>query len=77
MTELLLELSARAMTLTAEDRAQLAQALLQSVDAEVEPEVDAAWDAELARRIAALEAGTSRLHRAEDVFEEARRRLAR
>jgi putative addiction module component (TIGR02574 family) len=76
VAELMLELSEKALTLSAAERAQLAQLLLQSVEEEAEAEVDAEWDAELARRVAALEAGTTRLHRSEDVFEQARRRIA-
>lgn len=73
MSELLDELVARARELPAEERAQLAQELLQSVERETDPEVEVAWDAEIARRLDTYERGEAKLIPAEDVFEEARR----
>jgi putative addiction module component (TIGR02574 family) len=73
MTALLDELSKRAKELALEERAQLAQELLQSVDQEADPEVQAAWEGEIASRIAKYERGEAKLIDAADVFEAARR----
>ena len=48
-------LEERALTLTASERAALAQRLLASLDED--QEIDDAWAAELERRIAAVESG--------------------
>ncbi len=73
MSTLLDELSKKAQTLTVEERAQLAQELLESVERDSDPEVQAAWDAEIASRIAKYERGEATLIPAEDVFAAARR----
>jgi hypothetical protein len=41
--------------------------LLDNLDRLTEPEVDAAWDAEIERRIAAIESGAARLEAWADV----------
>jgi putative addiction module component (TIGR02574 family) len=73
MSTLLAELSKKAQELLPEERAQLAQELLESVDQEADPDVQAAWEAEISSRIGAYERGEAKLIPAEDVFEEARR----
>ena len=73
MSELLAELAKKAQELSPEERAQLAQELLESVDQEAGPDVQAAWETEIAGRIASYERGEAKLVSAEDVFEEARR----
>ena len=73
MSALLSELTKRAQELPPEERAQLAQELLESVDHEADPEVQAAWDDEIVRRVAAYERGEGRLTSADEVFEAARR----
>jgi len=73
MSALLDELSKKAQTLTVEERAQLAQELLESVERESDPEVQAAWETEIADRIAKYERGEAKLIAAEDVFAAARR----
>jgi putative addiction module component (TIGR02574 family) len=73
MSTLLEELSKKAQTLTIEERAQLAQELLESVDRDADPDVQAAWEAEIANRIAMYERGEAKLIPAEDVFAAARR----
>jgi putative addiction module component (TIGR02574 family) len=73
MSALLEELSKKARALDVEERAQLAQELLVSVECESDPEVQAAWDAEIADRIAKYERGDARLVPAEEVFAAARR----
>lgn len=73
MSSLLDELSKKAKELALEERAQLAQELLESVDQEADPEVRAAWENEIASRIAKYERGETKLIPAADVFEAARR----
>ncbi len=73
MSTLLDELSKKAKELALEERAQLAQELLESVDQEADPEVRAAWENEIASRIAKYERGEAKLIPAADVFEAARR----
>ena len=72
MSALLDELSKQAQTLTPEERAQFAQELLESVERDSDPEVQAAWKAEIASRIAKYERGEAKLVPAEDVFAAAR-----
>ena len=66
------ELSRKALSLSPEERVQLAEKLLATVQA-VDTEVEAAWDEEIKRRIAEIENGTAKLIPAEDVFAEVRR----
>jgi putative addiction module component (TIGR02574 family) len=73
MSALLDELSKKAKELALEERAQLAQELLESVDQEADPEVQAAWESEIASRIAKYERGEAKLIDAADVFEAAMR----
>ena len=73
MSALLVELSRKAQTLTVEERAQLAQELLESVERDSDPEVQEAWEAEIASRITRYERGEAELIPAEDVFAAARR----
>lgn len=73
MSSLLQELSKKAQTLPVEERAQLAQELLESVERDSDPDVQAAWETEVANRIASYERGEARLIAAEDVFAAARR----
>ena len=76
MSALLDELTKKAQTLAIEERAQLAQELLASVERDADPAVQAAWEAEIADRIANYERGEAKLIPAADVFAAARR-LAR
>lgn len=73
MSTLLDELSKKAQTLAVEERAQLAQELLESVERDADPDVQAAWEAEIANRIAKYERGEAKLIPAEEVFAAARR----
>ena len=77
MPTLVEELTARAKTLPPEDRARLAEELLESLEQDPELEVEAAWDREIERRVIEVEAGTARLIPAEDVHAEARRLIRR
>jgi putative addiction module component (TIGR02574 family) len=73
VSTLLQELSKKAKSLTMEERTQLAQELLESVDRDAAPDVQAEWEAEIARRIASYERGEATLVPAEEVFAAARR----
>ena len=77
MSTLVEELSARAKTLPSHDRARLAEELLDSLQGDDDTEADAAWDREIERRVAEIEAGTVKLISAEDVHAEARRLIRR
>ena len=72
MTTLVEELTQRARTLSAEDRARLAEDLLASLEAESDSgaESDAAWEQEIQRRVAEVKSGTAKLVSAEDVHAE-------
>jgi len=77
MSTLVDELSARAKALPAEDRARLAEELLESLQEESDADAEAAWDREIERRVAEIEAGAVRLVPAEEVHAEARRLFRR
>jgi putative addiction module component (TIGR02574 family) len=65
------QLETEALELPSAERAQLAKSLLVSLDDETDDElaeVERAWDAEIRRRIAELDAGTAELIPAEDAF---------
>jgi len=76
VTDTVAELSQRALELAPEDRARLAEELLASLETDLEPEVDAAWDEEIRRRIAEAENGTAKLIPADEVFARVRRALS-
>jgi putative addiction module component (TIGR02574 family) len=52
---------ADALRLEPETRAELAAELLDSLDGPADPDAEAAWEVEIERRIAAIEAGTVKL----------------
>ena len=74
MTASLKELEAQARKLAADDRAKLAESLLESLHAPLS-EIEAAWEREVEDRVAAFDRGEMESHAAEDVFAEARRLL--
>ena len=76
MSTLIEELSARAKTLPVEDRARLAEELLDSLQDEPDTEAGGAWDREIERRVAEIESGAN-LISAEEVHAEARRLIRR
>ena len=57
-----------ALKLPADQRLALARRLLDSVDLEPEPGAEAAWEAEIARRLARLRSGESKTIPAGEVF---------
>lgn len=77
MPTLVDELSARAKALPAEDRARLAEELLESLHGEADADAEAAWDREIERRVAEIESGAVSLTPAEEVHAEARRLIRR
>jgi putative addiction module component (TIGR02574 family) len=66
------KLRAQLLALPADERAELAHALLRSLHQEVEPEADAAWLKELDRRAQAVADGTANIVD----WQEARERIA-
>jgi len=76
MSDLLKKLEQHAKALTAEERARLAEILLESLRNAPIAEIQAAWDREIEQRVAAYDRGELQTLSAEDVFAEARR-LAR
>ena len=72
MSALIDELRQRAQALSAEDRAQLAEWLLASVEAEPGPDVQNAWGSEVERRLRKLADGTAVLVPSSDVHAQAR-----
>jgi putative addiction module component (TIGR02574 family) len=74
------QLEAEALELSSRERAQLAHRLIVSLDDDVEDdpaEVERAWEDEIRRRLAEVDAGTAELIPAEEVFAELRSRTIR
>ncbi len=67
------EVERQARSLSAEERAQLVDTLLESLHGSGLSEVQAAWATEIERRVAAYERGEATLVDAEEVFAKARR----
>ena len=76
MSTTLKELEHQACSLSPEERARLADVLLESLRDAPVAEIEAAWDLEIESRVAAFDRGELATFSAEDVFAEARR-LAR
>lgn len=72
MSDSLKHLEEQARALSPEDRAKLAESLLESLHSPV-AEIEAAWADEIERRISAFDRGEIAAYSAEDVFAEARR----
>ena len=72
MTISLVEIEQQVSLLPADDRAKLAEFLLESLREPVLAEVEREWDEEIARRVAAFEAGEVAAVPAADVFAEAK-----
>lgn len=72
MSASLKQIEEHARTLSPEDRARLAESMLESLHTPVS-EVEAAWAEEIERRIAAFDRGEIPSYPAEDVFADARR----
>ena len=72
MSASLKRIEERARALSAEDRARLAESMLESLHARLS-EIEDAWTDEIERRVAAFDRGEIPAYPAEDVFAEARR----
>ena len=75
MSDLVLELAQQAQTLGVQDRARLAELLLDSIHVSPDSAIDDAWDAELLRRINEVDRGVAVLVSAEDAFAQVRRAI--
>jgi putative addiction module component (TIGR02574 family) len=71
----LAELKQKASELSENERAELALALIESLDGEPEVGVDEAWRIEIARPIVQIERGEVQLIPGDDVFARLRRKL--
>ncbi|MDO8987239.1 MAG: addiction module protein [Coriobacteriia bacterium] len=69
------ELKSIALSLSPEERAELASDLLLSLDSLSEHEIEHLWLEEASRRDAEIDAGTAKLIPGDQVFAEARARL--
>ena len=73
MASSLKDLEKMARALAAEERAQLAESLLASLQDSPLSEIETLWDREIEARVAAYDRGETQTYAAEDVFAEARR----
>ena len=73
MTRAVQTVLAEALRLDLQSRAELAAELLGSIEGPSDPDAEAAWDGEIRRRVAAIEAGTEHL----EPWENVRRRIER
>ena len=69
------ELTSEALRLDVKARAELAERLLESLDALTEAEIEALWVAEAERRLGEYRAGRLESFSADEVHQEAQRRL--
>jgi putative addiction module component (TIGR02574 family) len=76
MADTLERLKAEAAALSSQQRAELAHFLIHSLDGEEEEGVEAAWEAEVARRIEDIEAGRVVGIPAAQVFDELRKKYS-
>ncbi|MBS4098056.1 MAG: addiction module protein [Sulfuricella sp.] len=75
MSALLAELEQQACTLPPDERAHLAEVLLESLHDTSLAEIKAEWEQEIENRVAAFDKGERQSFPAEDVFAEARRAI--
>ena len=73
MADVVKELADRGRLLAPEERARLVELLLESLHEPPLAAIEAAWDAEIKRRVEAFERGEVQTYAAEEVFAEARR----
>lgn len=76
MSALLKSIEEQASALSAEDRARLAESMLESLQPSI-ADIEAAWAKEIEERVSAFERGELSLSSADDVFAEARQTLRR
>ena len=75
MSDRLAELKEKASQLSDAERAELALALIESLDGPADPDVEEAWRIEIERRIGQIERGEVQLIPGDEVFAKLRRRL--
>jgi putative addiction module component (TIGR02574 family) len=75
MADILAELKEKAAQLPDGQRAELALALIESLDGPADADVEEAWRVEIAHRAAQVERGEVKLIPGDEVFERLRRRL--
>jgi putative addiction module component (TIGR02574 family) len=73
MADIVAELADRGRSLAPEDRSRLVELLLESLHEPSLADIEAAWEAEIVRRVEAYKKGEVETCAAEDVFAEARR----
>ena len=69
----LVDIEQQARLLSPDDRARLAEVLLESLQDGPISEIEAAWQQEIESRVAAYDRGETQTYVAEDVFAEAKR----
>jgi len=69
----LVDIEQQARLLSPDDRARLAEVLLESLQDDSISEIEAAWQQEIESRVAAYDRGETQTYVAEDVFAEAKR----
>jgi len=75
MSDMLAELKEKASQLSDAERAELALALIESLDGPADPDVEEAWRVEIERRIGQVQRGEVELIPGDQVFAKLRRRL--
>ncbi|HQZ41051.1 MAG TPA: addiction module protein [Vicinamibacterales bacterium] len=75
MSKSLTEILRDASELSEHDRATLAGFLIESLETEADPDVEAAWSAEIARRVAQLDSGDAKTIPWDEVRQRLRDRL--
>ena len=73
MSALLAELEQQVCSLLPEERAHLAEVLLESLHKSSLSEIETEWEREIEKRVAAFDRGEQQTFQAEHVFAEARR----
>jgi putative addiction module component (TIGR02574 family) len=73
MSITLAEVEQQARMLSPDERARLAEVLLESLRETPLSEIETAWDLEIEERVAAYDRGEVQTYSAEDVFTEAKR----
>lgn len=73
MSTLLTTLEQQARALAPDERARLAEVLLESLHDSPLPEIEAEWQREIEKRVAAYDRGETQVYTAEEVFAAARR----
>lgn len=75
MSNMLAELKEKAAQLSESERAELALALIESLDGPPDTDVEGAWRVEIERRAGQVERGEVQLIPGDEVFERLRRQL--